>query len=291
LLLPAVQEARRAAKRAACANNLHQIGLAMLNYVDSCQTYPSGYVRPFDAGTRRSFGAAWGGMLLPYIEKSSHYDQLFPFFESVHVESAPAELCKARIATWKCPADALDGLTYYTNVIKGGPIMAPGNQNGGFWKSYAGVEFASRSSYVANYGTYPPDDSGRPGDGLFWANSAIKPNDILDGTASTMLVSERALKTGPTTWVAMSYDEDQQGVIYDETAPRTYRATERLVLGSAHTPPNPKWPDGAAFSSTHNGGVNVLLADGHVQFVSDLIDASVWKSLADPKDGAPVSGF
>jgi len=290
LLLPAVQQARQAAKRAACANNLHQIGLAMMNYVDVHQTYPSGYVRPFDAERRRSFGGAWGGMLLPMIEQSSHYDRLSPFFEGVHVESAPSELCQARIATWKCPADANAGLTSYTNVVKGDPID-PKYPRGEYWKKYVGIPFASRSSYAANYGTSPPDDTGRASNGIFWANSAVKPNDLLDGTATTFLVSERAFRKGVTTWVAVSYDEDQAGAIFDETIPRTYHSSERLVLGSAHVPPNPKGPDDVAFSSVHVDGVNVLFADGHVQFVSDLIDASLWKSLADPKDAAPTSGM
>src|SRR5947209_4306556 len=74
LLLPAVMQARQAARRAGCANNLHQIGLAAMNYVDAQQVFPPGYVRPFDAERRRSFGGAWGGMLLPFVDKSSHYD-------------------------------------------------------------------------------------------------------------------------------------------------------------------------------------------------------------------------
>ena len=290
LLLPAVMQARQAAKRAACANNLHQIGLAAMNYVDAHQVFPSGYVRPFDAEQRRSFGGAWGGMLLPYVEKSSHYDRLFAYFEGVHVENAPSELCQAKMAVWKCPADPEVDLTYYTIVVKGDPID-PHDPGGGNWKRYAGVPFASRSSYAANYGTSPPDDTGRASNGLFWANSAVTQRDILDGTSQTILASERSIKKSTTTWVAVSYDEDQAGAIYDEAVPRTYHSTERLLLGSAHVPPNPKGWDEVAFSSVHAGGVNVLFADGHVQFIADAIDANLWKSLADPNDGPTTAGY
>jgi len=165
LLLPAVQQARQAAKRAACANNLHQIGLALSNYADSHRMLPPGYIRPFDAEKRRSFGGAWGGMSLPEIEKSALFDELFYYFDVVHVESAPGRLLETRVSTWKCPAEASDGLTSYTNVVKGEQIV-PGNDDSEHWKRYAGVPFARRSSYAANYGTFPPDDSGRRGNGL-----------------------------------------------------------------------------------------------------------------------------
>ena len=86
-------------------------------------------------------------------------------------------------------------------------------------------------------------------------------------------------------------DEDQPGMIYDETIPRTYRANERLVLGSAHLPPKFSIADSASFSSLHVGGVNVLFADGHVHFISEMIDAAVWAGLADARDGTPGSKF
>ena len=290
LLLPAVQQARQAAKRAACANNLHQIGLALSNYADSHRMLPPGYIRPFDAEKRRSFGAAWGGMALPEIEKSALFDDLFYYFDVVHVEFAPGRLLESKVSTWKCPADAADGLTSYSNVVKGEPID-PGDPGSEHWKRYAGVPFARRSSYAANYGTFPPDDSGRRGDGLFWANSNTTFADILDGTSSTILASERALSKGQTTWVAVSYDEDQPGMIYDETVPRTYRSSERIVLGSAHLPPKFSIADSASFSSVHVGGGNVLFADGHVHFISEMIDVAVWAGLADPRDGTPGSRF
>jgi prepilin-type processing-associated H-X9-DG protein len=251
---------------------------------------PPGYIRPFDAETRRSFGAGWGGMVLPEIEKGVLFDRLFDYFDVVHVEFAPEELRQVKVPTWKCPAEITQGMTSYTNVVKGDSIV-PLDPGKGNWKKYAGVPFATRSNYVANYGTVPPDNSGRPGNGLFWANSGTTLGDMLDGTSSTLLVSERATAKGQTTWLAVSYDEDQAGMIYDETAPRTYRACERLVLGSAHLPPNLKIADESSFSSVHVGGVNALFADGHVQFVSEMITAAVWAGLADPRDGTPGSSF
>src|SRR5947209_3371936 len=79
LLLPAVQKVREAASRAQCANNLHQIGLACHDYLDSNQCLPPGYVAaaPYiDGATDTAPGWGWAAFILPYVEQDNLYRQL-----------------------------------------------------------------------------------------------------------------------------------------------------------------------------------------------------------------------
>src|SRR5262245_40564143 len=77
LLLPAVQAAREAARRAQCVNNLKQIGLALLNYEATLQTFPPGYVSSFDAqGNDTGPGWGWAAMLLPPFEQAPLFNSL-----------------------------------------------------------------------------------------------------------------------------------------------------------------------------------------------------------------------
>src|SRR5258708_2555504 len=75
LLLPAVQQAREAARRMSCRNNLKQIGLALHNYHGSHNVFPPGYVSNFDAsGTDTGPGWGWAAMILPQMEQRPLFD-------------------------------------------------------------------------------------------------------------------------------------------------------------------------------------------------------------------------
>ena len=81
LLLPAVQQAREAARRTQCRNNLKQLGLAMHNYHDVFLTFPSGWIA-VDAGVPSAHagtsGLGWGAMLLPQIDQANLYELFNP---------------------------------------------------------------------------------------------------------------------------------------------------------------------------------------------------------------------
>src|SRR5579872_1827700 len=76
LLLPAVQQAREAARRTQCKNSLKQIGIALQNYHDSARTLPPGYISLIDtSGNDLGPGWGWAAMLLPQMDQSPLYDQ------------------------------------------------------------------------------------------------------------------------------------------------------------------------------------------------------------------------
>lgn len=92
LLLPAVQQAREAARRTHCKSNLKQLGIALHNYHESHRTFPPGYV---SGSSPYAYG--WGTMLLPYIEQKSLYDSLN--FGSVTAMPQNA------LVMYQCPSD------------------------------------------------------------------------------------------------------------------------------------------------------------------------------------------
>src|SRR6202162_1534396 len=134
LLLPAVQQAREAARRTQCKNNLKQIGLALQNYYDTSKVFPIGYCTRMtyvDGATDTAPGWAWPAYILPQLEQGPLYNQ---FNWSQPVESFPG-IC-APIPVYPCPSD----------ITSGGPVAVP-NASGGT------VGTAAPASYAGSCGS------------------------------------------------------------------------------------------------------------------------------------------
>ena len=117
LLLPAVQQAREAARRTQCNNNLKQLGLALHNYHDTYQVFPPGWMVPLNVNNRESF--AWSTLILPQLEQPAMHEALQvtnrQFVETLENLSTfapnytPAqfkELCETPIDAFMCPSDS-----------------------------------------------------------------------------------------------------------------------------------------------------------------------------------------
>src|SRR4051794_11310764 len=126
LLLPAVQRAREAARQTSCRNNLHQIGLALHNYLDAQQCFPPGYVRQCEIRPKLEFniGFGWGALLLGKLDQGPVYDELAPFFTNGQPEGVPGDVLLAHLAVLTCPSDTVDGVTSLATITKGDPIDA-----------------------------------------------------------------------------------------------------------------------------------------------------------------------
>ena len=150
LLLPAVQHAREAARRAQCKNNLKQIGLALHNYHDiTTNTFPSGYIGTTLGGNGFS-GWGWTTMILPQIDQANLFNQLasaatVPNFSSgllILSTTAPtAGTISSPIAMLRCPTDV------------GDPVML-GNFDGALGQGGATISYG-RTNYVGVCGTDP----------------------------------------------------------------------------------------------------------------------------------------
>jgi prepilin-type N-terminal cleavage/methylation domain-containing protein len=133
LLLPAVQQAREAARRTQCKNNLHQLGLALHNYHDSFNTFPPNGV----AGTTEDVGGrylqswlAWSGlsMLLPYVDQQPIYDRINWNYrwDSNVAGTQNNTMARVRVMEFVCPSDPGAGATYTTNMAPTSYLISTG---------------------------------------------------------------------------------------------------------------------------------------------------------------------
>jgi prepilin-type N-terminal cleavage/methylation domain-containing protein/prepilin-type processing-associated H-X9-DG protein len=280
LLLPAVQQAREAARRASCKNNLKQIGLALHNYHDQCKLFPPGWIGVDPATGAQSAheggsGAGWALMLLPQLEQAPLYNR-FNLNVTIN-DPVNATLIKTSIPAFLCPSDAAPAMTWQIEE-EGSPgtvlaELATANYIAAFGtEELDGCENAP--------GTAPVRANGQcVGNGVVYHNSRTSFRDFTDGTTNTIFVGERKTRADLgwwSTWAGM--------------VPEGEEAFQRVLGALDHTPnhPNTHLDD---FSSHHVGGTHFLMADGHVRFVSENIDAALYQALGTIRGGEIVGEF
>lgn len=276
LLLPAVQQAREAARRTQCKNNLKQFGLALHSYHETLSRIPAGLIHLNEWG--------WNTMLLPYFDQAPLYNLLastagksYPAGTpaigfSAHMESfTPPNALSSTLTMCRCPSDSGPALVNLTD----------------FYGS--GTEPYGKSNYPAVQGT----DSTNPIDGAFpWYDLAGGPpasrnfRDFTDGLSNSFLVGERqspllvnGLYTGgDAIWAGVvDYGDDNAGVC-NSTFPINLRTT------SSNT-------QTLAFGSLHTGGSHFLMGDGAVRFVSENISRTTYANLASINDGQVIGEY
>ncbi|MEZ6052070.1 MAG: DUF1559 domain-containing protein [Planctomycetaceae bacterium] len=277
LLLPAVQQAREAARRTQCTNNLKQIGLALQNYHDAHKLFPPGYIA---AGTGThvahtgTSGIGWGAQLLPDLDQDNLWKQ-FDARLSI-IDPANDAFRKTPLSVFRCPSDPQVDLWEIQHESMPGVVITElpiANYVGMFGTGELdGCENAA--------GTPPVSSSGQcVGDGTFYHNSSVRLRDFSDGYTSTIMIGERRSDDQMgwrSTWVGM--------------VPEGEEAFQR-ILGSADHVPNS--PDGHFddFSSYHEGGAFFGHGDGSVHFLSENMDLSVYQALATIKGGEIVGEY
>ena len=120
LLLPAVQQAREAARRTQCKNNLKQIGLAIHNYHDVFNTFPPGYISPIANGnTSSEVGVySWGSCILPQLEQTNVQQALSVGMVPLQVNAANAanlKILQTPQPAFRCPTDVGPQLNNYVS--------------------------------------------------------------------------------------------------------------------------------------------------------------------------------
>ncbi|MCX7419879.1 MAG: DUF1559 domain-containing protein [Planctomycetia bacterium] len=300
LLLPAVQQAREAARRSQCKNNLKQIGLAFHNYLEANNTMPPAICLPSDDG-------AWSAQtrLLAYLEQGTLYKQID---YRRHYSSQP-NVIRTRIATYICPSEVND-----RQSIEDGLAQYPINygMNEGTWLVYnPGAPFVSN-------------------DGAFGPNSRISLAGFSDGSSSTLLMSEVkafqaivkeapvpsvAPPTNPTVVGALGgssgadfdpengHTEWVEGRVHQTGFTTTFTPNTKVPFTTGGTTYDLDYtaaeegesatPTYAAITSRsyHNGIVHSLLADGSVKGINNNINLITWRALGTRNGREPISNF
>ncbi|QDU42986.1 DUF1559 domain-containing protein [Symmachiella dynata] len=280
LLLPAVQQAREAARRTQCKNNLKQLGVAMHNYHDVYLTFPPAYISTMagQIGSRELGLYSWGAFLLPYIEQGNLFKQLNVGTVTLDQNLADPVIrgaLQTPIPAFICPTDVGPELNNWENSGTAGRynrlVTSDGTDRIAIAKSnYIMVTSTGNSTRPAvndsPYGSF---------DGVGGQNSSVKIRDIIDGTSNTLAIGERAwqvgsIEMGAGTAVGFSVISSRMsdGILESGTA----------VMGIAYWGVNDTVSPFAAghaaraFSSPHVGGIQFLLCDGSARFISENVD-------------------
>ena len=287
LLLPAVQQAREAARRTQCKNNLKQLVLAMHNYHDVNNTLPLGMVHR----------ANWRVSILPYLEQANVYSKL-DFNESFRGNAVSANtqaLGGIVMDAMICPSGIVDPLT---NNAYGA------NSQQMQYANYLAIGGAVDTTFARNA------PSGRCNRYYGWhcdngpmlINDKVKFRDLTDGLTNCLILGEQSGRDE-----GMYYGDRRNGYHGGWHGTGDTRNTAQFVtgIGSGITPIqyplNSTCADFWAcqvpylnsniLNSEHVGGVQFALADGSVRFLSDSTDLDTLKQLAMKSDGQVVSEF
>lgn len=294
LLLPAVQQAREAARRSQCLNNLKQIGLALHNYHDSYNVFPPAYLTtpggnaimgpPSDTGDT---GPGWTCLmlLLPQLEKANLYRSFNTDLPCWHSSNAVA--AKSPVNVFLCPS-ATNGAGVYSVVDDGGSVLAT----------------LSRGNYVANAGRIDcwdetAADLSGIADGPLYRNSVTRIASIVDGLSNTVFFGEQTPYHSDSTWVgivpgSVTCPTSQFAFAgCDEAAPQinVHSGPGINEFPPIIHPPNSNFGYVDEMYSQHNSGGHVLMGDGSVRFASKYLDGTLWSALATRASGEVVSGW
>jgi prepilin-type N-terminal cleavage/methylation domain-containing protein len=314
LLLPAVQAAREAARRMQCSNNLKQIGLGLQMYHDSHQVFPYG-----NEGVCGGWGSNWRLRILPFLENAAIFERWNFTTHHGWAENSATSLrglntrnAAGLTAAWAtCPSSPLERFAPARGEFQGLPMLN---------FSYFGISGAESSPD----GTWicPParrQDSGVRG--IYSSAGMLPHNELLsmarctDGTSSTMIVSEisnfvftpnrsaREDRRPGERWGWPMGTETTgvgSGIGGQATCGTTtirYKPNSN-VLGL----PGCVQTDGSGWniehdrrntplSSAHTGGIQCVLVDGSVKFLTDVIDMNILTKLCVRDDGQFIEGF
>lgn len=308
LLLPAVQQAREAARRTECKNKLKQLGLAIHNYHDQFSVFPPGTVNgaqrsgiPDDpngchGGGQECIGGPWIVMILPNLDQTALFQQhqkivsergeAVDWYGNSTYTSQNMKIGSERVAFMDCPSHPASE-----------ELMANGT----------GMEHLARGNYAASYGAGGYGTSFTQNasiGGVFGNNSKYRMRDITDGTSNTIMLSElRYRLPGGNSYQDIrgvwAYGSMGSNIFSTLTAPNSSendsiwgcRHVDDLPCGSSNSDGNTYQNLWAAARSYHVGGVQGTMTDGSVRFFSENIDLGVWNALGTRSGGETIGEF
>lgn len=276
ILLPAVQQAREAARRTQCRNNLKQLGIALHNYHDKHRCLPPGYVSLYDSsGNDTGPGWGWSSFILPEMEQAPVFQKI-DFRVGIET-SANVAIRESTFASFHCPSD---------DCQQSWPARKYDVVSGNVLNTICSV---GSTNYVGMYGISEP---GVDGEGVFFRNSKIAFQDITDGLSQTIVVGERSHRLGEATWTgsvtgALLAGDPSDGV--GQMVPEHGSGMTLGHVGERRGPGDPRSDANQFFSRHSGGGVQFLFADGHVSFLAPSFDYRTYLALATRAGGESVN--
>jgi prepilin-type N-terminal cleavage/methylation domain-containing protein len=263
LLLPAVQQAREAARRTQCKNNLMQIGLAMHNYEMAFEVFPPGCVNPDGPilNIEEKYHMSWIVQLLPSLEQNNLFNRIN--FDEGAYGAANAAIRTINLPAFECPSDPARGLgsSNYAACFGGADVPIDMNNNG-----------------------------------LLFLNSSIGYEAIHDGASNTILVGEKVVMKSliPLTWMSGTMVTLRNtGVPVNGGWDVNGGAAGGGGRGSGVKTPGaaPSNTATSGYSSHHVGGAQFVLSDGSVRFISENINLPIYANLGNREDLEPIGEF
>jgi prepilin-type N-terminal cleavage/methylation domain-containing protein len=322
LLLPAVQQAREAARRTQCKNNLKQIGLALHNYESTYSMMPAGCMfsqRPRNNGHRHSFGPSWMAMLMPYMDQAPaangvRWDGVspgytgegqgilnLPFVKDINMNqicpsfiSAGSQTAREQYNTYAGIAGGVDTVTFSETRFV----------------SYTQSGATTRTSFA---GLLPPNKCVSFRDVTDGLSNAIAVGEQggriirLDGQYSFIMAGVGAITSGQanaTGWMIGTctsgprpgnpptlYPNGETDSRFFNVTTIRYRPNQSPFASQNFAGMASDMGGNNPLASFHTGGVQVLLGDGSVRFITENMELETLKMLSIRDDGRPVGEF
>ena len=281
LLLPAVQQARGAARRMASLNNLKQMGIALHTYHDGHRRLPSGFTSTVtgtwpggssDPVPESGPGWSFFAEMLPYMEEGTLREQID--FGSLITDATNQAARETIVSAFVDPGDTPPRLI----DIKDSPTNVIGR--------------AAVCSYAGCLGTLAYEQ--QPFTGVFHRNSRVRLDDITDGTSKTIGIGERMSRHTETGWAGVTPGQKMyyspQSPNYDPSNPgfkERPAIVSLLVHVRSSTPSLTGSPGG--FIGPHQAGTQFLNLDGSCRLINEDTSVDVFKALCTRSNGEPIS--
>lgn len=302
LLLPAVQQAREAARRTQCKNNMKQLGLALQNYHDVYNMFPISY---FDTSTGLPGPVAgrqtsWMICILPNVDQAPLFN-LINFAAGITTDprcnyptvNPPTNPSNPWVATqpltvFRCPTDTTPN--QLNNRSDGAGPAAMGVTS---YKACAGANW-EWGVWQSGNGQYSQTRWGLTGNGLDNGNGfifrgwgfpfSIRIRDVTDGTSNTFAMGEAIGNYSQWNWWWL-HNATTATCSIPLNAQAQCGAAAGLSMDAGLRACIGDWPDNYSFMSQHVGGANFAMVDGSVTFISQNIDYNTYRNLATISNG------
>ncbi|MBA2113539.1 hypothetical protein HOV93_06880 [Planctomycetes bacterium FF15] len=282
LLLPAVQQAREAARRMSCTNNMKQLALAFHNYHDTFQRFPMATncnINALDPGHSSNRRVSFFHLIMPFIEQTAYYDEIMPRIEAdTFPGSWPESVRNIVFDAFVCPSEPLGDKV----------------EQQGF-----------HGTYLVCNGSSHTGSGAHQSDGIFYPRNNTGFEDITDGSSNTAMLGEIRLQAdhatasgtgnvvcGSTHDLRGRYHNPYHGNIYFTTlrAPNTEVGDVLQYCNGTENAPCRQCSSSnmeTHIRSYHPGGGHIALADGSIRFIPETVSQTVFQAIGS-RNGSEV---